>query len=243
MKIAKDINREGWGGAADSSCCGSGSPSTQPFPMAPPASDADPCCGPPPGPPSSPFARPGYTLCHYVDSFVDTAMGPVPKIKTSLGARDIGGNLRARLGISRDRYRVAPGLYCVGNPGPDSSVLVTANYKLSFDALRRELGRVDAWLLVLDTRGVNVWCAAGKKTFSTAEVVRQVKETGLEKIVSHRQLILPQLGAPGVAAHLVKRGCGFQVIWGPVRDADLPEFLAKSNELPPRMRQLTFTLG
>lgn len=242
MKITEDDNPEGSGEGSDSNCCGSGSPLVQPFPMASSASDEAPCCGPRPGPPSSPYERPGYALCYYVDSFVDTAIGPVPKVKTSLGVWDAVGTLRARLGISRDRYRVAPGLYCVGAPGPDSPVLVTANYKLSFDVLRCALGRLDAWLLILDTRGVNVWCAAGKKTFGTEEVVRLVKETGLEQIVSHRQLILPQLGAPGVAAHLVKNGCGFKVIWGPIRAGDLPEFLANGNELPPQMRQLTFSL-
>ena len=110
------------------------------------------------------------------------------------------GTIRARLGISRDRYRVAPGLYIVGKPGAESPVLVTANYKLSFDSLRKELGGIDAWILVLDTMGVNVWCAAGKRTFSTEEVIRQVNGVGLDKLVTHRELILPQLGAPGVSA-------------------------------------------
>jgi CO dehydrogenase/acetyl-CoA synthase gamma subunit (corrinoid Fe-S protein) len=75
-----------------------------------------------------------------------------------------------RWGIGRHRYRIEPGLYAVGTPGSDSPVLVTANYKMSFDALRRELGGLDAWILVLETDGINVWCAAGKGTFGTEEV-------------------------------------------------------------------------
>ena len=235
----------------DLSCCGSDNKTDgcqQPLqqisiPMAAPPDDDAPCCGPKPGPPSSPHERPGYTLLHFIDDFVDSTAGPVPRVNTSLQVKDIMGTTRARLGVSRDRYRVAPGLYCVGSPSPDSPVLVTANYKLSFDSLRKELDDVDAWILVLDTRGVNVWCAAGKRTFSTEEVIRQVKRVGLEKLVNHRELILPQLGAPGVSSHLVKKGCGFKVIWGPIRANDLKVFLNNGQQAAPEMRQLTFTIG
>src|SRR3972149_4169926 len=74
-------------------------------------------------------------------------------------------------GIGRDRCRVAPGLYALGAPGGDSPVLVTANYKLTFDVLRRDAAGLDAWILVLDTRGINVWCAAGEGTFGTEEAI------------------------------------------------------------------------
>ena len=104
-------------------------------------------------------------------------------MKTALSSQDIWGTVKVRSGFTRNNYKVAPGLYCVGNPGPASPVLVTANYKLSFDTLRSAMDPLDAWILVLDTRGINVWCAAGKGTFSTAEVVRRVKIVGLEKIV------------------------------------------------------------
>ena len=138
---------------------------------------------------------------------------------------------------------MAPGLYGVGTPDKNSPVMVTANYKLSFDSLRKELDGIDTWILVLDTRGVNVWCAAGKKTFSTEEVIRQVHGVGLDKIVSHRELILPQLGAPGVSAHKVKKGCGFKVIWGPVKSRDVKTFLNSGCMADTSMRQLTFSMG
>jgi hypothetical protein len=122
-------------------------------------------------------------------------------------------------------------------------VLVTANYKLSFDTLRSAVSNRDAWLLVLDTRGINVWCAAGKGTFSTDEIVRLVKTTGLEKVVEHRRLILPQLGATGVSAYKVKQACGFKVVWGPVRAADLKLFLDSGRKATETMRRVTFTFA
>lgn len=203
----------------------------------------EPCCGPKPGPPSSPYARPGYRLCHFVADFIETGVGLVPRIETALTSRDLAGTVRARLGVSRSNYRIAPGLYAAGHPDSEGPVLVTANYKLSFDTLRRELSAIDAWILVLDTRGVNVWCAAGKRTFSADEIIRQVKCSGLDRVVSHRELVLPQLAAPGVSAREVKKGCDFKVIWGPIRAGDLRAFLQKGCRTEPEMRRITFSIG
>lgn len=178
----------------------------------------------------------------FVTGRVDTLVGPVPVVGTGLTWADRMGTLRIRVGIGRGSYRVDPGLYAVGEPDDTSPVLVSANYKLSFDALRRRLTGVDAWLLVLDTRGINVWCAAGKGTFSTDEVCRLVQGARLAMVVSHATLILPQLAAPGVSAPEVRRRTGFRALFGPVRAADLPAFLAAGMKATPEMRRVTFTM-
>ena len=147
----------------------------------------------------------------------------------------------ARWGVNRSGHRVEPGLYALGNPTTDSLVFVTANYTLSFDALRSALTGIDGHILVLDTQGINVWCAAGKGTFGTDELVRRIEATVLHDVVRHRVLILPQLGAAGVAAHEVKKRSGFKVEYGPVRAADLPEYL-KTHQATPEMRRVRFTL-
>jgi len=138
-------------------------------------------------------------------------------------------------------YKVDPGLYALGNPGEHSPVLVTANFKMSFDRLRKALPGRDAWILVLDTKGINVWCAAGKGTFGTAELVARITACGLNQIVSHRQVILPQLAGPGVAAHQVQKLSGFKVVYGPIRAVDLPAFLDAGLKATPDMRMKTFT--
>ena len=201
------------------------------------------CCGPPVQPESSRFAKAGYDIYHFVEDFVETRAGWVPKVAARLNRTDMLGTIFTRIGIGRNNYKISPGLYAIGEAGPDSPVLVTANYKLSFDALRRELTDFSAWILVLDTRGVNVWCAAGKGTFSTAEVIRQVMRTRLKDVVQHRELVLPQLSATGVSAHLVKKDCGFKVVWGPVRANDIKKFIANGQKADTSMRRVTFTLG
>jgi hypothetical protein len=129
----------------------------------------------------------------------------------------------------------------LGNPREDSPVFVTANYTLSFDALRSSLAGVDCYIMALDTKGINVWCAAGKGTFDTDELVGRIEATKLKEVVSHRKLILPQLGASGVVAHEVKKRVGFKVEYGPVRAVDLPEYL-KNHQATPEMRRVKFTL-
>jgi hypothetical protein len=158
-----------------------------------------------------------------------------------LTAKDSRDHALARLGWNRTGHRVTPGLYAIGDPCPDSPVIVTANYTLSFDAVRSALDGISAYILVLDTKGINVWCAAGKGTFGTAEVTARILMTHLASVVRHRRLILPQLGAPGVSAHAVHAATGFHVEYGPVRAADLPEFL-RTRDASPEMRTVTFDL-
>ena len=150
--------------------------------------------------------------------------------------------MKARWGVGRMHYTVEPGLYALGNPDHKSPVFVTANYKMSFDRLREVLPHRNAWIMALDTNGINVWCAAGKGTFGTEELVRRIETSGLTQVVSHRELILPQLGGPGVAAHMVKRLSGFKVIYGPIQARDLPVFLDNNLKAIPEMRRKTFTL-
>ena len=147
----------------------------------------------------------------------------------------------ARWGVDRIGHRVEPGLYALGEPTVDSPVFVTANYTLSFDALRAALDGVDGYILVLDTFGINVWCAAGKGTFGTDELVHRIEATALPQAVEHRVLILPQLGAPGVSAHQVKLRSGFKVEYGPVRAVDMPAYL-ETRQATPEMRRVRFTL-
>jgi acetyl-CoA decarbonylase/synthase complex subunit gamma len=139
-------------------------------------------------------------------------------------------------------YTVDPGLYALGHPDSHSPVLVTANYKMSFDKLREAFAGRDAWILVLDTGGVNVWCAAGKGTFGTSEIVSRIGSSGLSSVVSRREMILPQLAGPGVSAHLVKKLSGFKAIYGPIRAVDLPAFLDSGFKATPDMRLKTFTI-
>ena len=178
----------------------------------------------------------------WVASFILRNGRTIPRVRTELSFADRLGSIKARWGIGRMSYGVLPGIYAVGDPTPLSQVFVTANYKMSFDALRSCLGGLNAWILVLDTKGINVWCAAGKATFGTAELVSRVAKVKLSSLVTHRLLTLPQLGASGVCATEVARQSGFRIEWGPVRAQDVPAWLAADRKKSETMREVTFKL-
>ena len=168
--------------------------------------------------------------------------GDIPQVATKWTALDLRQTFLVRWNIGRMRYVVDPGLYAVGQPDQESEVFVSANFKLSFDHLRRALDGMNAWILVLDTKGINVWCAAGKGTFGTEELLKRIKIHALLNILDHRRIIVPQLGAVGVSAHEVKKRSGFTVIYGPVRADDIAAFLKAGNRATPEMREVRFPL-
>jgi len=178
----------------------------------------------------------------FIIGSVQTPTGDVPKISSDLNWPDHWGSIKARWGVGRMNFTVDPGLYAFGEPNERSPVLVTANYKMSFDRLREALSNRHAWMLVLDTNGINVWCAAGKGTFGTDELVRRIEFSQLNRVLSHTELILPQLAGPGVAAHKVKKRTGFDVLYGPIQATDLPAFLDAGMKATPNMRRKTFTM-
>jgi hypothetical protein len=173
-------------------------------------------------------------------------MADAPPIISSVSSewkwREHIGHIRCRISGLRMRYAVQPGLYAVGSPGINSDVFVSANYKLSFDILRRSLKGINAWILVLDTKGINVWCAAGKGTFGTDELVKRIGKSQLENVVSHRRIIVPQLGAPGVAAHIVQQKTGFRVYYGPVDAKDIRQYIETGYKATDEMRKVKFRL-
>jgi len=189
------------------------------------------------------MTNPIHVAPHWQDGEVQSPAGRLPRVATRLVALDRLGHLRVRWGIGRMSYEVPPGLYAAGSPGAGSPVLVTANFKMSFDRLRSNLAGRDAWILVLDTKAINVWCAAGKGTFGTDELIRRVEATRLAEVVEHRKLILPQLGATGVSAHRVRERSGWRVVYGPVRAADLPAFLDAGGRADDEMRRVRFPLA
>lgn len=178
-----------------------------------------------------------------MSGFIETPAGKAPQVESKLGFHDRLGTYKVRWDIGRMSYKIDPGLYALGMPDEDSPVLVSANYKMSFDRLREALPGRNAWILVLDTNGVNVWCAAGKGTFGTRELAARIESSGLAGVVRHRRVIVPQLGASGVSAHGVQKLSGFKVVFGPVRAKDLPGFMDAGMKAAPGMRIKTFTTG
>jgi ubiquinone/menaquinone biosynthesis C-methylase UbiE len=99
-----------------------------------------------------------------------------------------------------DLVPIDPGIYKSGNPDKNSPIIVTANYDFTFIKVMRDLKGLDAWVLCVDTNGINVWCAARGNDFGNNQLIEAVEATGLQKITEKKTLILPQLSAGGVAS-------------------------------------------
>jgi len=128
----------------------------------------------------------------------------------------------------------------IGNPDRQSPVLVTCNFYITVRRLIRRLKGMNAWLLVADSKGVNVWCAAGGEEFNTHSVVSAIKTSGINDLVDHRKLILPSLGAPGIKAKDIANQTGWTVQWGPVRIEDIPVYLNSGQQRTEEMKRVTY---
>lgn len=170
-------------------------------------------------------------------------MTDVRQASSTLTWRDTLARWALRWSVGRERAAIEPGLYRVGAPTPESPVFVTANYRMTFDLVRRDLLGIDSWLLVLDTNGVNVWCAAGKGTFGTKELIVRAAKSNLSGHVNHRTLIVPQLGATGISAHEARQLGDYKVLFGPIRSRDIPAFVAAGMKTTSEMRAVTFTFA
>jgi NAD-dependent dihydropyrimidine dehydrogenase PreA subunit len=123
-------------------------------------------------------------------------------------------------------WRAPTGLGRVGAPGPTSPVLLTGNYRLTVERVRRALAGRDVWLLVANSRGINVWCAATGGLLTDHDVISVLKTSGIGRLVHHRRVILPQLAATGIVGPHVRDRTGWTVVWGPVDAASIPAYLA-----------------
>ncbi len=139
--------------------------------------------------------------------------------------------------------KVKPGVYSVGEPDRDSPLLATGNYELT---VRRLVGAIeealDVWILVVDSGGINVWCAAGGGFLTADKIIGALHISGLSEYLQHHALILPQLCANGVEGWRIREQTGWGVHWGPVRAEDIPDYLARGRKKSDDMRWVQFPL-
>ncbi|MFX0137377.1 MAG: methyltransferase domain-containing protein [Candidatus Hodarchaeota archaeon] len=143
--------------------------------------------------------------------------------------------LRAQMNIYRciftgqiDHVPIEPGIYQSGNPDENSPIIVTANYIYTYIRLMRAIKGIDAWVLCVDSKGINVWCAARGNNFGNKQLIEAVEATDIAKITNKKTLILPQLSAGGIAAPLIKSEAPdfpFNILYGPIWAKYLPKFL------------------
>ena len=140
-------------------------------------------------------------------------------------------------------HRSDTGLFPIGHPDRSSPVVLTGNYTLTVRRVREALRGESVWLLVADSNGINVWCAAGGGHLTHHDVIAALRTTGVAEKVDHRNLILPQLIATGVERSLVEKTTGWHTTWGPANAQDIPAFLRRGGHAARGERSVQFPLS
>jgi ferredoxin len=104
-----------------------------------------------------------------------------------------------------------------------------------------QLESFDCHLLVADSAGINVWCAAGVCDFNEHKIADAVLSTDLATTVEHRRIILPPLAAAGIDLKKLKEECGFSGVWGPVHAEDIPAYIKAEYKTDKTMRLVRFS--
>ncbi|MFW9937506.1 MAG: methyltransferase domain-containing protein, partial [Candidatus Thorarchaeota archaeon] len=145
-----------------------------------------------------------------------------------------------------DRVPIEPGVYKSGNPDKDSPIIVTANYDYTYINVMRNIKSIDAWVLCVDSNGINVWCAARGNDFGNNQLIEAIRATGIQNFTENRTLILPQLSAGGVAIpqlRIESKEFPYKIKYGPVWSKDIPSYLKdKPNKKPEKMKLAKFTI-
>jgi NAD-dependent dihydropyrimidine dehydrogenase PreA subunit len=132
------------------------------------------------------------------------------------------------------------GVVTIGTPGPSSPVFLTGNFRLTVERVRTALEGIDAYLLVANSHGVNVWCSATGGLLSNHDVISVLKTSGIEDVAHHRQVVLPQLAAAGVEGEIIRKKTGWKVVWGPVYAKSIRAFLCSGLVKTAEMRTVSF---
>lgn len=137
-------------------------------------------------------------------------------------------------------HRGKTGLMKIGDPSRDSPVVVTGNYTETVRRLKKALKGENVWLLVANSKGINVWCASGGGYLTHHDVISAVVTSGAEDKIDNHTLVLPQLGATGIERQKITKATGWATIWGPARVEDLPSFLHQDQKTTPKQRFMRF---
>ena len=134
------------------------------------------------------------------------------------------------------------GLIEIGNPNRNSPVFLTCNYHLTVERVKRALKGIDCYLLVANSRGHNVWCGSTGGHLTNHNVISVLNTSGIEELVDHRTVILPQLAATGIESTVIHKKTGWKLVWGPVYGKDIPPFIENKFKKTPEMRKVKFLL-
>ncbi len=184
-----------------------------------------------------PLGYPFLRFLHNVDDLLTIAAGAITEINKYGGIcvlpvfepELLAALMTLRLNIYTDPQKpiqVEPKVYPIGEPRPDSPVFVTTNFSLTYFTVSGEIENsgTSAWLVVPECEGMSVLTAWAAGKFSGASIAKFVKQVGLEKQVSTREIVIPGYVAQ-ISGELEENLPGWKVLVGPQDAADIESFV------------------
>jgi acetyl-CoA decarbonylase/synthase complex subunit gamma len=125
--------------------------------------------------------------------------------------------------------QVQPGIYEINSPKPDSPVLVTTNFSITYFSVANEVegSGLPAWLVVTDAEGMSVLTAWAAGKFDAERIAKAIKGFDVASKVSKKQIVLPGHTAV-LSGELEEELPGWDIRVGPREAVDLPAFMKQA---------------
>ncbi len=122
--------------------------------------------------------------------------------------------------------QVQPGIYEINSPKPESPVLVTTNFSITYFAVANEVegSGLPAWLVVTDAEGMSVLTAWAAGKFDAERIAKAIKSFNVADKVSKKRIVLPGHVAV-LSGELEEELPGWDIRVGPREAVDLPAFM------------------
>ena len=122
--------------------------------------------------------------------------------------------------------QVKPGVYEINDPVPDSPLMVTTNFSITYFAIANEVessGR-PGWLLVADAEGMSVLTAWAAGKFDAERIAKDVKAFNVEDKISHKKIIIPG-HVSVISGELEEELAGWEIMVGPREAVEINNYL------------------
>ena len=125
--------------------------------------------------------------------------------------------------------QVTPGIYEINQPKPESPVLVTTNFSITYFAVANEVegSGQPAWLVVTDAEGMSVLTAWAAGKFDAERIAKAIKSFNVADKVAKKRVILPGHVAV-LSGELEAELPDWEIRVGPREAVDLPAFMKQA---------------
>jgi acetyl-CoA decarbonylase/synthase complex subunit gamma len=125
--------------------------------------------------------------------------------------------------------QVLPGIYEINSPKPESPVLITTNFSITYFSVANEVegSGLPAWLVVTDAEGMSVLTAWAAGKFDAERIAKAIKSFDLASKVSKKRIVLPGHVAV-LSGELEEELPDWEIRVGPREAVDLPAFMKQA---------------